>query len=222
MVVKQMLSLVAGGTVDLFIAQKLHDVTSKHTIARLLLRTRNILWPGGDRPPPPLSWGPSLPESRMREARYQIRHQSFYLPIVICIGRQRQSTPYLGLDCSGQAHSSRDTLETGPQPCGYFSPRDATPSEHVWSMARWQRKQNRPGLVHDRCRIETSRLVWTAMRSPTRNPERAAAARCCLHSSVCLPQAFGSPRPGPKTSFPRASDLPPALCPTEGSRRTTG
>jgi len=46
-VVKQMLSLVAGGTVDLFIAQRLHDVSSSHTIARLLLRLRNILWPGG-------------------------------------------------------------------------------------------------------------------------------------------------------------------------------
>jgi len=46
-VVKQMLSLVAGGTVDLFIAQKLHDISSAHTIARLLLRARNIMWPGG-------------------------------------------------------------------------------------------------------------------------------------------------------------------------------
>eukprot|EP00873_Tetraselmis_striata_P010052 jgi/Tetstr1/430316/TSEL_020141.t1 len=46
-VVKQMLSLVAGGTVDLLVARKMNDISSPHTWARLIMRLRNLLWPGG-------------------------------------------------------------------------------------------------------------------------------------------------------------------------------
>jgi hypothetical protein len=59
-VVKQMLSLVAGGTVDLLVAQKMHDMSSSHTWARLILRLRNLLWPGGTPSPSLLRTYPKI------------------------------------------------------------------------------------------------------------------------------------------------------------------
>lgn len=67
---RQLLSLVAGGAIDDWLAQQLRTLRQEHTLSRLILSLQASLWPGGTwflnlqepppvRPPPPAD-GPQL------------------------------------------------------------------------------------------------------------------------------------------------------------------
>ena len=44
---RQMLSLLAGDAIDLWLVSKLRSLTSEHSMARMILSIRAALWPGG-------------------------------------------------------------------------------------------------------------------------------------------------------------------------------
>ena len=44
---RQMLSLLAGDAIDMFLVSKLRSLTSEHSIARAILSVHTALWPGG-------------------------------------------------------------------------------------------------------------------------------------------------------------------------------
>lgn len=46
-VVRQLLSLLAGDSIDLFLLEKIKSLRTEHTLARLIHMIQNGLWPGG-------------------------------------------------------------------------------------------------------------------------------------------------------------------------------
>lgn len=63
-VVRQLLSLLAGDSIDLFLLEKIKSLRTEHTLARLIHMIQSALWPGG-------KWYATVPPYSVAKAEYQ-------------------------------------------------------------------------------------------------------------------------------------------------------
>ncbi|GMH39284.1 hypothetical protein BSKO_07182 [Bryopsis sp. KO-2023] len=62
--VRQLLSLLAGASIDLFLLEKIKSLRTEHTIARIIHSIKNSLWPGG-------KWFSTVPPYSVAKENYQ-------------------------------------------------------------------------------------------------------------------------------------------------------
>ena len=88
---RQMLSLLAGDTIDLWLVRQLKGLTSGHSVARAILSLQSILWPGGVW----FAWANQQREQRQQQQEMQRQRRPEADSDPVRAGDERPAQPWV-------------------------------------------------------------------------------------------------------------------------------